>query len=143
MFQYPGVHIPPNVTVKKVFIYSIFAGGLAAFVNSGLYFILKTWFHIPFIVTVPFSGATHAIVTVEQVMLASFIPAFIAGLVLWLVAKFTKFPVRSFLIFSVAAFFISLYIPFSLHVAAGTKIALSLMHFFAAACIVSVLSTIK
>jgi hypothetical protein len=105
-----------------------------------VYFIVSAAGAIPNSVLIP--GMNQPI-TVVLVIMNSFIPAILAAVLLALLNRFTRRPVRLFRIIAAVLLLISFVNPFTIPGAPPTMIlALALMHIVAAAIIVGVLTTL-
>jgi peptidoglycan/LPS O-acetylase OafA/YrhL len=79
-------------------------------------------------------------ITVGPVMMFSFVPALFAGVLLAVLARFSRRPVRIFLALAAVVFVLMLFPPFSIAGAPlGMILALELMHVVAAVTIVGII----
>ena len=119
---------------------ALLGGGLAVAGNLLVYAIARfaagQALLMPPTPVVPESAPLNVI----AVVLASLIPALVAGVVYWLLSKFTRNGRRSFLILSVFIFLLSLAGPLTLPVTFATQLTLNLMHIVAGAAIVGALT---
>lgn len=108
------------------------AGAVAALLNAGVYYAAQAAGAIPSTVFV----RPNEPVTLVPVLISSFLPALVAGLVLFLLIKFTNRPVRIFYTVAVVLTLLSLASPFSIPGApVSMALALNLMHVVAAVVI--------
>jgi hypothetical protein len=113
---------------------ALFGGIVAAVVNVG-WFLATHASGVDFVMQ-PDPSKPAAMITIPSVAIASVIPAFIAGGLLWVLRRFTKQPARTFLVISIAFALLSLAGPATVGGAnAGTRMALMAMHLIAAAVI--------
>lgn len=115
---------------------AIVAGAVAA-VGNLLVFWIAGGTAVP--LNIPGPQGTMPL-TAVPVIAASFIPAVLAAGFLWVLARFTKTPIRTFQMVAAGLALLSLIGPLALGVAASTKAVLALMHIVAAVSIVTVLS---
>ena len=129
-----------RIDLGRLWWASLLAGLGAVVANVLVYFIVSAAGAIPSSVLIP--GLNQPI-TVVLVIINSFIPALLAGVLLALLNRFTRRPVRSFRIIAAVLLVISFVNPLTIPGAPLTMIlALDLMHVIAAAIIVGVLSTV-
>lgn len=122
-----------TIHLKKIWWAAPVAGLAAAVANAIVFFIFEALGAIPPDIIVPNADQP---ITVIPVMMASFMPAIIAGILLALLAAFTSKPVKIFLIITVVALVLSFYTPFTIpEVIMPMILALNLMHVVAAVVI--------
>jgi hypothetical protein len=126
-----------KIKLKRLLWASPLAGIAAALVNALVYLLAREAGAIPPDIIVP--NAQEPI-TIVPVMVASFIPAIPAGIILAILTALTSRPVRYFIVISVILLVLSFYTPFTIpDVIMPMIVALNLMHVTAAAAIVAVL----
>jgi uncharacterized protein DUF6069 len=129
-----------GIELRRLWWASLLAGVVAAAVNAVIYFIASAAGAIPQTVLVP--GMNQPI-TVVLVILNSFVPAILAAVVLALLNRFARRPVRLFRIIAAVLLVISFANPLTIPGAPLAMIlTLDLMHIVAAAIIVGVLTTL-
>jgi hypothetical protein len=129
-----------RIDLGRLWWASLLAGLGAVVANVLVYFIVSAAGAIPNSVLIP--GMNQPI-TVVLVIMNSFIPAILAAVLLALLNRFTRRPVRLFRIIAAVLLLISFVNPFTIPGAPPTMIlALALMHIVAAAIIVGVLTTL-
>ena len=129
-----------GIELRRLWWASLLAGVVAAAVNAVIYFIASAAGAIPQTVLVP--GLNQPI-TVVLVILNSFVPAILAAVVLALLNRFARRPVRLFRIIAAVLLVISFANPLTIPEAPLAMIlTLDLMHIVAAAIIVGVLTTL-
>ncbi len=129
-----------GIELRRLWWASLLAGVVAAAVNAVIYFIASAAGAIPQTVLVP--GLNQPI-TVVLVILNSFVPAILAAVVLALLNRFARRPVRLFRIIAAVLLVISFANPLTIPGAPLAMIlTLDLMHIVAAAIIVGVLTTL-
>lgn len=122
-----------TIRLKSLWWATPVAGLAAAAANAVLFFIFEALGAIPADIIVPNAGQP---ITVVPVMMASFMPAIVAGILLALLAAFTAKPVKIFLIITTVVLILSFYTPFSIpEVIMPMILALNLMHIVAAVVI--------
>jgi hypothetical protein len=116
-------------------------GGVAAAVANLIVFFIAQALGVS--MTGPFGGPTAPPTDLPAVavIVSSFVPAFIGAGLLWLLNRFTPRPITIFVAISAIVAVLSIGSPATLPVSTGLIIALSLMHFVAAAAIVWALVT--
>jgi hypothetical protein len=116
-------------------------GGLAATAANLIVYGLVT-LGLGWPLVMPISGPTSPAVPLpmSMVVFASFVPALAAGILLAVLGKVARQPVRWFVVIAGAALLFSLGGPLSLPVDAATKLALVPMHLIAALAITGTLS---
>src|SRR5215813_10079029 len=126
-----------GIDLGRLWWASLLAGLAAAGVNAVIYVIESAAGAIPQTVLVP---SMNQPITVVLVILNSFVPAILAGVLLALLNRFTRRPVRLFRIIAAVVLLLSFINPFTIPGAPPAMIiALALMHVVAAAIIVGVL----
>ncbi len=129
-----------RIDLGRLWWASLLAGLGAVVANVLVYFIASAAGAIPNTVLIP---GMNQPVTAIPIILNSFVPAILAAVLLALLNRFTRRPVRSFRIIAAVLLVISFVNPFTLPGAPLTMIlALNLMHIVAAAIIVGVLTTL-
>jgi hypothetical protein len=129
-----------RIVLGRLWWASLLAGLGAVVANVLVYFIASAAGAIPGDVLIP---GMNQPVTVIPVILNSFVPAILAAVLLALLNRFTRRPVRIFRIIAAVMLLISFANPFTIPGAPLTMIlALNLMHIVAAAIIVGVLTTV-
>jgi hypothetical protein len=129
-----------RIDLGRLWWASLLAGLGAVVANVLVYFIVSAAGAIPNSVLVP---GMNQPMTVVLVIMSSFVPALLAGVLLALLNRFTRRPVRSFRIIAAVLLLISFVNPFTIPGAPLTMIlALGFMHIVAAAIIVGVLTTL-
>lgn len=119
---------------------SLLAGAGAAAINLVVYFIVSAAGAIPQTVLIP---GMNMPVTAVPVVLNSFVPAILAGVLLALLNRFTRRPVRIFRIVAAVLLVLSFANPLTIPGAPlAMVLALDFMHIVAAAVIVGVLTTV-
>jgi Na+/proline symporter len=122
-----------TIRLKNIWWAAPVAGLAAALANAVLFFIFEAMGAIPPDIIVPNAGQP---ITVVPVMMASFMPAIFAGILLALLAAFTAKPVKIFLVITTVVLILSFYTPFTIPEAIMPMIlALNLMHIVAAVVI--------
>ena len=115
------------------------AGVAAAVVNAVVYLLASAFGAMPSDVVVPGRGP----ITLGAVLVSSFVPALVAAVVLTLLGRFTRRPVRNFVVLGAVVFVVSLVPPFSGPGAPVPMVAaLILMHVVAAVVITGVLTAL-
>ena len=129
-----------RIALGRLWWASLLAGIGAIVANVLIYFIASAAGAIPQSVLIP--GMNQPI-TVVLVILNSFVPAILAAVLLALLNRFTRRPVRIFRIIAAVLLVLSFANPLTLPGAPLAMIlALDLMHIVAAAIIVGVLTTV-
>jgi hypothetical protein len=129
-----------RIDLRRLWWASLLAGLGSVVANVLVYFIVSAAGAIPSTVLIP---GMNLPVTVIPVILNSFVPAILAAVLLALLNRFTRRPVRSFRIIAAVLLLISFANPFTIPGAPLTMIlALNFMHIVAAAVIVGVLTTL-
>ncbi|HEU5101110.1 MAG TPA: DUF6069 family protein [Roseiflexaceae bacterium] len=129
-----------RVSLGRLWWASLLAGLGAAVVNVVVYYIVSAAGAIPQTVLIP---GMNLPVTVFPVILNSIVPAILAGIVLALLNRFTRRPVRIFRIVAAILLVLSFANPLTIPGAPLSMIlALDFMHIVAAAIIVGVLTTV-
>ncbi len=129
-----------RIVLGRLWWASLLAGLGAAVANAVVYFITSAAGAIPNSVLIP---GMNQPVTVILVILNSFFPAILAAVLLALLNRFTRRPVRLFRIIAAVLLVISFVNPFTIPGAPLAMIlALDVMHIVAAAIIVGVLTTV-
>jgi magnesium-transporting ATPase (P-type) len=123
----------------KLWWVSILAGVVAAVLNIIVMFIANAT-GVVLEVDNPQMGTM--VVDAAPIAIFSFVPALGAGLLLWLLDRFTARPFTIFWIISGVFLLLSLIPDFTTPMAPGAPFWLALMHFVAAAPIVGLLSTL-
>jgi magnesium-transporting ATPase (P-type) len=123
----------------KLWWVSLLAGVVAAVLNIVVMFIANSS-GVIFEVDNPQMGAM--VVDAVAIVLLSIVPAIGAGVLLWLLDRFTNRPFTIFWIISAVFLLLSLIPNFTLPMAPGASFWLGLMHVVAAAAIVGLLSTL-
>ena len=122
-----------SINTRKLLTVSPLAGLVAAVINAVLFYIGTATGAIPADLIIPNAGKP---LTVIPVIIASFVPAIAAGLVLALLNRFTKRPLRIFNIIAVILLLFSFSSPFSIPgVPVGMIIMLNLMHIVVAGAV--------
>ena len=122
-----------SVNTRKLLTAAPLAGLVAAVINAVLFYIGTATGAIPADLIIPNAGKP---LTVIPVIIASFVPAIAAGLVLALLNRFTKRPLRIFNIIAVILLLFSFSSPFSIPgVPVGMIIMLNLMHIVVAGAV--------
>ena len=102
------------------------AGVVAAVINAALFFVGSYTGAIPSNLIIPNAGQP---LTIVPVLVSSFLPAVVAGLLLALLNRFTKRPLRIFTIIALAILAFSFISPFSIPgVPIAMIVILELMH---------------
>ena len=115
------------------------AGVAAAVVNAVVYLLASAFGAMPSDVVVPGRGP----ITLGAVLVSSFVPALVAAVVLALLGRFTRRPVRNFVVLAAVVFVVSLVAPFSVPGAPVPMVAAPiLMHVVAAVVITGVLTAL-
>jgi hypothetical protein len=129
-----------RITLRRLWWASLLAGVAAAAVNLVVYFIASAAGAIPQTVLIP---GMNQPVTFVPVILNSFVPAILAGVLLALLNRFTRRPVRIFRIVAAVLLVLSFANPLTIPGAPLSMIlALDFIHIVAAAVIVGVLTTV-
>jgi Family of unknown function (DUF6069) len=129
-----------RIDLGRLWWASLLAGVGAVVANALIYLIASAAGAIPETVLIP--GMNQPI-TMVLVILSSFFPAILAAVLLALLNRFTRRPVRLFRIIAAVLLLISFVNPLTIPGAPLTMIlALDLMHIVAAAIIVGVLTTV-
>ncbi len=124
---------PANVTAGALFKAALLGGAIAAAANMALYGITR-------VAGVDYIGNFDPNVGLAPLppflpAVSSFVPSLVAALVMLGLSKATKRPGPVFAGIAVVFALVSLAGPLRLEASVGTKVALSLMHFVAAAAI--------
>jgi hypothetical protein len=128
-----------RITLGRLWWVSLLAGVVTAVVNAVIFFIASAAGAIPSTVLVP---GMNLPVTVVPVILQSFVPAILAGVLLALLNRFTRRPVRIFRIIAAVLLVISFANPLTIPDAPLSMVlALNFMHIVAAAIITGMLTT--
>jgi hypothetical protein len=129
-----------RIALGRLWWASLLAGLGAAAANVVVYLIASAAGAIPQTVLIP---GMNMPVTAVPVILNSFVPAILAGVLLALLNRFARRPVRLFRIIAVVLLLLSFANPFTIPGAPIAMIlALNVMHVVAAAIIVGVLTTV-
>ncbi len=115
-----------SVNIRKLLTLAPLAGLIAAAINAVLFYIGTATGAIPANLIIPNAGQPLSIV---PVIVASFMPTIVAGLLLALLNRFTKQPLRIFNIIAIIVFVLAFFSPFSIPGApVGMIVILELMH---------------
>lgn len=115
-----------SVNSRKLLSLVPLAGLIAAVINAVLFYIGTATGAIPNNVIIPDAGQP---LTIVPVLVASFVPVIVGGLLLALLNRFTKQPFRIFSIIAVIVLALSFFSPFSIPGAPISMIViLELMH---------------
>jgi len=115
-----------SVNTRKLLTLAPLAGLIAAAINAVLFYIGTATGAIPANLIIPNAGQPLSIV---PVIVASFMPTIVAGLLLALLNRFTKQPLRIFNIIAIIVFVLAFFSPFSIPGApVGMIVILELMH---------------
>ncbi|MFP4090007.1 MAG: DUF6069 family protein [Cyclobacteriaceae bacterium] len=126
-----------QISIKRLLWASPLAGVAAALVNAIVFYIASAAGAIPPDIIVP--NANEAI-TVVPVMMASFMAAIAAGIILAILAVLTRRPAKYFIAIAVIMLVLSFYTPLTIPEAIIPMIlVLNMMHVVAAAVIVWIL----
>jgi hypothetical protein len=119
---------------------TLIAGALAAVLNVIVFYIATV---LGVDLTGPFMGPEAPPITLApvQVIISSAVPALGAGLLLWLLGRFTPRPITIFAAIVVVLGLLSLGAPLTLPVSTAIQVTLGAMHVVAATAIASVLIT--
>ena len=128
-----------EINIRKLGRAALLAGLIAAVGNLVVYFIAQGALGLSLMVTAPGSTELTAVLPV-QIVLASIVPAFGAAVLLALLMRFVKRPVRIFQIIGVIFLLASFGGPLNLPVPTSTIVTLELMHVVAGATIIWILS---
>jgi hypothetical protein len=119
---------------RRIALAALTGGAVAAAVNSGV-FVLSHALGVDFMIR-PDPAAPAASITVPSIVVASFLPAFIAGGLLMLLGRFTTKARGTFVVIASVVALLSLGGPATIGGAsAGTRVALVVMHLLSAAVI--------
>jgi hypothetical protein len=119
---------------KRVALAALAAGVLTATVNIGV-FLASLVLGIDFVIR-PDPSVQPALVTIPSIVVASLLPALVAGGLLMLLGRFTTKAPTTFVVIASAVALLSLGGPATIGGAsAGTRVALMLMHLLSAAII--------
>lgn len=125
------------VNTQKLFYLAPVAGISAAILNAILFLIGSSMGAVPASVRIP--DANGQPLTLVPVFVSSMLPALVAGLVLFLLIRFTKKPLRVFNIIAAVILVLSFASPFSIpNVTTGMIVLLELMHVVVAGIVVYV-----
>lgn len=123
----------PRNTLKLRYLAPL-AGLIAAMLNAVLFWIGTALGTFPPGLVIPSSGEPF---TVGAVAFSSFMPALVAGLLLFLLIRFARKPLHSFNVIALLVLVLSVVTPFSLPAAPiGLIVLLEVMHLVVAAVIV-------
>lgn len=127
-----------TVAVKKLLWAAPLSGLIAAGLNTLVYFLYTA---VGFNIVLPFPSLTDptqptAPLMLPVVIVFSFLPALVAGGLLWALTRFTARPVTLFLILSAVALVLSFGLSLPLDMPVAFKIGLDIMHIVAAVAIV-------
>lgn len=115
-----------SVNTRKLLTVAPLAGLIAAAINAVLFYVGTATGAIPANLIIPNAGQPLSII---PVIVASFVPAIAAGLLLALINRFTKQPLRIFNIIAIILLVFSFSSPFSIpNVPVGMIVILNLMH---------------
>ena len=115
-----------SVNNRKLLTVVPMAGLIAAVINAALFYIGTATGAIPNNVIIPNAGQP---LTIVPVLVASFLPVIVGGLLLALLNRFTRQPFRIFTIISIIVLALSFFSPFSIPGAPiGMIVILELMH---------------
>ncbi len=118
--------ISTSVDTRKLLTVAPLAGLVAAAINAVLFYIGTATGAIPADLIIPNAGQP---LTIGPVIIASVVPVIVAGLLLALLNRFTKRPLRIFNVIAVVLLVLSFTSPFSIpNVPVGMIIILNLMH---------------
>jgi hypothetical protein len=121
------------VILGRIWWAALLAGVAAAAANALVFLIAQAAGAIPPDIIVPEANEP---ITVVPVMMVSFMPAIVAGIVLAILAALTPQPVKIFLIIATIMLILSFYTPFTIPGAIMPMIVvLNLMHIIAAVVI--------
>lgn len=121
------------VILGRIWWAALLAGVAAAAANALVFLIAQAAGAIPPDIIVPEANEP---ITVVPVMMVSFMPAIVAGIVLAILAALTPHPVKIFLIIATIMLILSFYTPFTIPGAIMPMIVvLNLMHIIAAVVI--------
>lgn len=126
-----------NFKQLNIFQVSILAAIMAMFGNI-LVFSVSKIFGIVLEIPKKFGGTEMMPLHLNLVILATVVPAFMAGFLFWVMRKFSKEQaIRDFLVVGVGFFLFSLGGPFGLTVSLGVKLFLCTLHAVAAFFIIT------
>jgi hypothetical protein len=131
----------PSLETSRLLPLAATGGIIGAVINAALVLLAPSLLGQAIQAASP--GSTAQDVPVIVAMMASFIPAFAAAGVLWLLNKFTKTPLPIFQILGVILALLSLLSPLGLPVSTSSKVMLEIMHIVAATSIILALSRAK
>ena len=124
-----------TVTFGNALVAGLIGGVIAAIVNVILYFVFQAINGGPLLVTRPGMAGPDALPLVA-VLLLSLVPGLVAGIIYWVLARFTARPDRWFLIVAALVFIAFFFGPLGAASGIVTILALELMHVGAAVPIV-------
>jgi hypothetical protein len=114
------------VRVQKVLYPALAAGLVAAVINAVLFWIGSATGAVPADLIIPNAGQP---LTIVPVIISSVLPALVAGLVFFLLIRFTRNPLRIFNWVAAIVLLLSFASPFSIpNVPVGMVVVLELMH---------------
>lgn len=121
-------------SIGRVLSVAAVAGIVAALINAVLFYIGLATGAIPGDLIIPNAGQP---LSVLPVILASFVPALVAGMVLAILNRFSKNPLGIFNSIAVIVVVLSFFSPFSIpNVPTGMVVILELMHLVVAGVVV-------
>lgn len=122
---------------QKLLYLAPIAGSIAALLNAVLFFIGASMGAVPATVRIP--DANGQPLTLVPVLISSVMPALVAGLVLFLLIRFTKKPLRIFNSVAAVVLLLSFASPFTIpNITTGMIVLLELMHVVVAGSVVYV-----
>lgn len=125
----------PATPLKSALIAGLTGGVIAAVINTVIYFVAQSVNGGPLVVQTP-QAPTPQPLPLPAVLLFSIAPGLMAGVVYWVLARFTRNPARWFLILAAIVFVLFFFGPLGAASGAVAVWALELMHLGAAIPIV-------
>lgn len=118
--------VNPSIRVRKVLYPALAAGLVAAAINAVLFWVGSATGAVPADLIIPNAGQP---LTIVPVIISSILPALVAGLVFFLLIRFTRNPLRIFNWVAAIVLILSFSSPFTIpNVPAGMAVVLELMH---------------
>jgi hypothetical protein len=129
-----------QVSIRKIPVAALIGGALAAVANLIIFFVTQA-LGVVYEVQAGGPGGPIIPLPIPAVPIASIVPALGAGVLLAILARFSKRPLLIFWIISGVFLLLSFFPVFSMPVATGVQIGLAIMHIVAGAAIVWSLSS--
>ena len=130
-----------TLNTQKLLTVAAIAGGVGAFINLIVFFVLPALFNVTLRVPLQGPGSELAPLPFFLVIMASVMPAFVGAGVFWALTKFTARPVGIFRVIALVIGGFSLIMPFSMGIGTTEAIILDVMHIVVAVVVTYFITT--